>query len=159
MKCMTIDIETRSDRDLKKCGVYAYADSPYFDITLVSLSVDGGEVQTVDLASGETLPDAFLKALVDESIIKQAFNVQFERVCLSIWLHRNYPEMFHSYSISEDSVGDYLSPVGWHCTMIHCRTLALPSTLADAGKALHIEQQKMTEGKTLIKYFVYPMKL
>ena len=156
MNNMTIDIETRSDRDLTKCGVYAYADSPYFAITLVSLSVDGGAVQTYDLANGETLPDAMLHALVNESVIKQAFNVQFERVCLSKYLRTHYPEIFRSYSISEDSVSDYLSPVGWHCTMIHCRTLALPSTLADAGKALHIEQQKMTEGKALIKYFCVP---
>ena len=156
MNNMTIDIETRSDRDLTKCGVYAYADSPYFAITLVSLSVDGGAVQTYDLANGETLPDAVLHALVNESVIKQAFNVQFERVCLSKYLRTHYPEIFRSYSISEDSVSDYLSPVGWHCTMIHCRTLALPSTLADAGKALHIEQQKMTEGKALIKYFCVP---
>lgn len=156
MKHIFIDLETRSDVDLTKTGVYRYADSPYFDILLFAYSVDDSPVQVVDFACGEQLPDDILHALTDDTVIKHSFNASFERVCLSVWLRRNHPDVFRSYSISEDSVSDYLSPVGWHCTMIHCRTLALPSTLADAGKALHIEQQKMTEGKALIKYFCVP---
>lgn len=156
MKEMEIDIETQSDRDIAKCGVYAYADSPYFDILLFSYSVDGGEVQIIDLANSENIPDDILKALTDETIIKRAFNVNFERVCLSRYLAKNYPAYFQSYSINEDTVGDYLNPKGWHCTMIHSRTLGLPSSLAEVGKVLNLEQQKMTEGKTLIKYFCVP---
>ena len=82
--------------------------------------------------------------------------MNFERVCLSKYLREEYPQFFRSYSIDADTVGDYLSPVGWQCTMIHCRTLGLPSTLADAGAALKLEQQKMPEGKALIKYFCIP---
>lgn len=156
MNCIEIDLETRSDRDITKCGVYAYADSPYFAITLMSISVDGGEVQQYDFTAGDTVPEDILRALVDETVIKRAHNVNFERICLSKYLRDNYPHIFRSYNIPEDTVGDYLSPRGWHCTMIHCRTLALPSTLADAGAALKLEQQKMPEGKALIKYFCIP---
>ena len=156
MKNLEIDLETKSDRDITKCGVYAYVDSPYFAITLMSVSVDGGAVQLYDLANGDRVPDRILSALSDESVIKRAFNVNFERVCLSKYLREEYPQFFRSYSIDADTVGDYLSPVGWQCTMIHCRTLGLPSTLADAGAALKLEQQKMPEGKALIKYFCIP---
>ena len=156
MKTIEIDLETRSDRDITKCGVYAYADSPYFAITLMSVAIDDGAVQLYDLANGDRVPADILTALTDESVIKRAFNVQFERVCLSRYLREEYPQFFRSYSINEDTVGDYLSPVGWQCTMIHCRTLGLPSTLASAGAALKLEQQKMPEGKALIKYFCVP---
>ena len=97
-----------------------------------------------------------LNVLTDENVIKQAHNCNFERVCLSKYLRKNYPNIFQSYSISEDTVGNYLDPTGWHCTMIHCRYLGLPSSLADAGAVLKIEQQKMTEGKALIKFFCVP---
>ena len=156
MKQITIDLETKSDRDITKCGVYAYADSPYFDILLFSYSIDDGEVQIIDLANGEKIPDDILKALTDETIIKQAFNVNFERVCLSRYLAKNYPAYFQDYSVGEDTVGNYLNPKSWHCTMIHSRTLGLPSSLAEVGKILNLEQQKMTEGKALIKYFCVP---
>ncbi len=156
MKTLEIDLETRSDRDITKCGVYAYVDSPYFAITLMSVSVDGGAVRLYDLANGDRVPDHILSALSDENVVKRAFNVNFERVCLSKYLREEYPQFFRSYSIDADTVGDYLSPVGWQCTMIHCRTLGLPSTLADAGAALKLEQQKMPEGKALIKYFCIP---
>ena len=156
MKELEIDIETKSDRDITKCGVYAYADSPYFDILLFSYSIDSSEVQSVDVANNEKIPDDILKALTDEAIIKRAFNVNFERVCLSRYLAKNYPSFFQSYSIKEDTVGNHLSPVNWHCTMIHCRTLGLPSSLAEVGKVLNLEQQKMAEGKALIKYFCVP---
>ena len=156
MKTLEIDLETRSDRDITKCGVYAYVDSPYFAVTLMSVAVDGGAVQLYDLANGDCVPENILSALVDESVVKRAFNVNFERVCLSKYLREEYPQIFRSYSIDADTVGDYLSPVGWQCTMIHCRTLGLPSTLASAGAALKLEQQKMPEGKALIKYFCVP---
>ena len=153
---ITIDIETKSDKDIAKCGVYAYADSPYFDILLFAYSVDGQPVQVVDTANGEEIPENILAALADENVIKRAFNVNFERVCLSKYLRENYPQYFQSYSIAEDTVGDYLDPKGWHCSMIHARTLGLPSSLAEVGSVLGIEQQKMTEGKALIKFFCTP---
>ena len=156
MKTLEIDIECKSDIDLTKAGVYRYADSPYFAIMLMSVAIDDGAVQLYDLANGDRVPDEILSALTDESVIKRAFNVQFERVCLSRYLHEEYPQIFRSYSIDADTVGDYLSPVGWQCTMIHCRTLGLPSTLSSAGAALKLEQQKMPEGKALIKYFCVP---
>ena len=153
---ITIDIETRSDKDISKCGVYAYTDTPYFDILLFAYSIDGQPVQVVDTANGEEIPENILAALVDENVIKKAFNVNFERVCLSKYLRKNYPQYFQSYSIDEDTVGDFLNPESWHCSMIHARTLGLPSSLAEVGKVLGIEQQKMTEGKALIKFFCVP---
>ena len=153
---ITIDIETKSDKDISKCGVYAYTDTPYFDILLFAYSIDGQPVQVVDMANGEEIPENVLAALVDENVIKIAFNVNFERVCLSKYLRKNYPQYFQSYSIDEDTVGDFLNPESWHCSMIHARTLGLPSSLAEVGKVLGIEQQKMTEGKALIKFFCVP---
>jgi len=153
---ITIDIETKSDKDISKCGVYAYTDTPYFDILLFAYSIDGQPVQVVDMANGEEIPENVLAALVDENVIKRAFNVNFERVCLSKYLRKNYPQYFQSYSIDEDTVGDFLNPESWHCSMIHARTLGLPSSLAEVGKVLGIEQQKMTEGKALIKFFCVP---
>ena len=153
---ITIDIETRSDKDISKCGVYAYTDTPYFDILLFAYSIDGQPVQVVDMANGEEIPENVLAALVDENVIKRAFNVNFERVCLSKYLRKNYPQYFQSYSIDEDTVGDFLNPESWHCSMIHARTLGLPSSLAEVGKVLDIEQQKMTEGKALVKFFCVP---
>lgn len=100
---ITIDIETKSDKDITKCGVYAYADSPYFDILLFAYSVDGQPVKVIDTANGEEIPAFILSALADEKIIKRAFNVNFERVCLSRYLQKNYPQYFQSYSINEDT--------------------------------------------------------
>lgn len=153
---ITIDIETKSDKDISKCGIYAYTDTPYFDILLFAYSIDGQPVQVVNMANGEEIPENVLAALVDENVIKRAFNVNFERVCLSKYLRKNYPQYFQSYSIDEDTVGDFLNPESWHCSMIHARTLGLPSSLAEVGKVLGIEQQKMTEGKVLVKFFCVP---
>ena len=153
---ITIDIETKSDKDIAKCGVYAYADSPYFDILLFAYSVDGQPVQVIDTANVEEIPENILAAIADENVIKRAFNVNFERVCLSKYLRENYSQYFQSYSIAEDTVGSYLDPKSWHCSMIHARTLGLPSSLAEVGSVLVIEQQKMTEGKALIKFFCTP---
>ena len=108
------------------------------------------------MANNEEIPENLLAALSDENVIKRAFNCNFERICLSKYLRENDPQYFQSYSISEDTVGDYLSPENWHCSMIHARTLGLPSSLAEVGKVLGIEQQKMTEGKALIKFFCVP---
>ena len=153
---ITIDIETKSDKDISKCGIYAYTDTPYFDILLFAYSIDEQPVQVVDMANGEEIPESILAALADENVVKRAFNVNFERVCLSKYLRKNYPQYFQSYSIDEDTVGDFLNPESWHCSMIHARTLGLPSSLAEVGKVLGIEQQKMTEGKALVKFFCVP---
>ena len=153
---ITIDIETRSDKGISKCGVYAYTDTPYFDILLFAYSIDGQPVQVMDTANGEEIPENVLAALADENVVKRAFNCNFERVCLSKYLRENYPQYFQSYSIDEDTVGDFLNPESWHCSMIHARTLGLPSSLAEVGKVLGIEQQKMTEGKALVKFFCVP---
>lgn len=151
-----IDLETKSDIDIAKSGVYRYADSPYFDILLVAYSVDDAPVQVVDLASGERLPEEILNALTDDRIQKHAFNASFERVCLSVWLRRNYPERFVSYGSPEDACGNYLSPNAWRCTMVAAAYLGLPLSLAGVGAVLQLQQQKLSEGKALIRYFCMP---
>lgn len=108
IKTISIDIETFSDVDLQKCGVYKYVQSHVFEVLLFGYSINGAAVQVVDLAQGESIPDEILKALTDDTVLKWAFNAQFERVCLSAYLKKHYPQYFSSYSISEDSVGDYL---------------------------------------------------
>ena len=151
-----IDLETKSDIDIAKSGVYRYADSPYFDILLFAYSVDDAPVQVVDLACGEQLPEEILNALMDDRIQKHAFNASFERVCLSVWLRRNYPECFISYGLPEDACGNYLSPKAWRCTMVAAAYLGLPLSLAGVGAVLQLQQQKLSEGKALIRYFCVP---
>ena len=156
MKKLMIDLETKSDIDLAKAGVYRYADSPYFGLLLFAYSVDDAPVQVVDLASGEQLPEEILNALTDDRIQKHAFNASFERVCLSVWLRRNYPERFVSYGSPEDACGNYLSPKAWRCTMVAAAYLGLPLSLAGVGAVLQLQQQKLSEGKVLIRYFCVP---
>lgn len=158
MTKLSIDIETYSDVELKKCGVYKYVQSPNFEILLFGYSVDGETVRVVDLAQGEEIPDKIIDALTDETVTKWAFNSQFERICLSEYLRRCYPQKFISYSIEEDTVGDYLSPVSWKCTMTWSAYMGLPLSLEGAGKVLGLSEQKLKEGKELIRYFCVPCK-
>ena len=155
---LSIDVETFSDVDLKKCGVYKYAESPDFEILLFGVSVDGGEVTVYDLASGATVPEDIIQALADDSVIKWAYNASFERVCLSVWLRRNYPQYFSSYSIEEDTVRNYLDPTSWRCSLVWGAYMGLPLSLDGIGKVLKLENQKMAEGKALIRYFCVPCK-
>ena len=155
---LEIDIESFSSVDLKKCGVYKYAESPDFEILLFGVSVDGGEVTVYDLASGDTVPEEIIRALSDDSVIKWAYNTSFERVCLSVWLRRNYPQYFSSYSIEEDTVRNYLDPSSWRCSLVWGAYMGLPLSLEGIGKVLKLENQKMTEGKALIRYFCVPCK-
>ena len=155
---LSIDLETFSDVDLKKCGVYKYASSPNFEILLFGVSVDGGEVTVYDLVSGDTVPEEIIRALSDDSVIKWAYNASFERVCLSVWLRRNYPQYFSSYSIEEDTVRNYLDPSSWRCSLVWGAYMGLPLSLEGIGKVLKLENQKMAEGKALIRYFCVPCK-
>lgn len=155
---LSIDVETFSNVDLKKCGVYKYAESPDFEILLFGVSVDGGEATVYDLASGDTVPEEIIQALADDSVIKWAYNASFERVCLSVWLRRNYPQYFSSYSIEEDTVRNYLDPSSWRCSLVWGAYMGLPLSLEGIGKVLKLENQKMTEGKALIRYFCVPCK-
>ena len=155
---LSIDLETFSDVDLKKCGVYKYAESPDFEILLFGVSVNGGEVTVYDLASGDTVPEGIIRALADDSVIKWAYNASFERVCLSVWLRRNYPQHFSSYSIEEDTVRNYLDPSSWRCSLVWGAYMGLPLSLEGIGKVLKLENQKMAEGKALIRYFCVPCK-
>ena len=137
---MGIDIETYSSAPLPKCGVYRYCDAPDFEILLFSYAFDDEPVQTIDLASSETLPKEAISALGDPNIIKAAYNAQFERVCLSRYL------------------GHWLDPHQWRCTMVMAAYLTLPGRLADAAVALGTTEKKMEEGKDLIRYFSVPCK-
>lgn len=155
---LSIDLETFSSVDLSKCGVYKYAESDDFEILLFGVSVNGKESVVYDLAQGETIPIEIIKALVDDTVTKWAFNANFERVCLSVWLARYYPQYFRSYSIDEDTVGAYLDPHAWKCSMVWSAYMGLPLSLAGTGVVLGLEEQKLKEGKDLIKYFCVPCK-
>ena len=154
MENLSIDLETFSSVDLKKCGVYKYAESDDFEILLFGYSVDGSEVKVVDLAQGETIPDAVLSALTDETVTKWAFNAQFERVCLSRYLRDKGINV--NPSQTGKSEGLFLNPCSWHCTMIWSATLGLPMSLENVGAVLGLDKQKLTSGKNLIKYFCLP---
>ena len=139
-RVLGIDIETFSDVDLIKCGVYAYADSPAFEVLLFAYSFDGGETRVIDLAQGEELPGEVAEAVFDGSVVKTAFNANFERTCLSKYF------------------GRYLPPDSWHCSAVQAAVLALPRSLEDVGAVLGLDEQKMKEGRELIRYFCVPCK-
>jgi DNA polymerase len=146
MHVISIDIETFSDIDLGKCGVYRYAESPSFDILLFSYSMDDGQIKPIDLAGGEKLPEEIINALMDESIIKTAFNANFERVCLMKYLCRVLGKEV------------YLDPSSWRCSEVQAAMLGLPLHLEGVAQVLQLEEQKMSEGKALIRYFCMPCK-
>ena len=139
-RVLSADIETFSDVDLIKCGVYTYADSPAFEILLFAYSFDGGETQIIDLAQGEQLPAEVEEAIFDVSVTKTAYNANFERTCLSKYF------------------GRYIPPESWHCSAVQAAMLALPRSLEDVGRVLGLDEQKMKEGKELIRYFCVPCK-
>lgn len=139
-----MDVETYSSEDLRKSGVYRYCEAPDFEILLFAYSVDDGDVQLADLASGEKLPNEIIKALTDDTIIKWAWHANFERICLSRYLR--------DLSI----INGFLSPEGWRCDMVWAATLGLPFSLEGAGAVLGLDKQKLTEGKELIRYFCKP---
>lgn len=158
IKYMSLDLETRSSADITKSGVYKYAESPDFEILLFGVSVNGGPVAVYDLASGDNIPEEIIKALSDDSVTKWAYNASFERVCLSVWLRRNYPQYFSSYSIDGDPVQQYLDPALWKCTLVWAAYNGLPLSLDKVGAVLGFEEQKLKEGKDLIRYFCMPSK-
>lgn len=158
MKTLHLDLETYSSTDLSKCGVYKYVQAQDFEILLFGYSIDDGDVRVIDLAQGERIPNNIIKALSDENIIKWAYNANFERICLSEYLRRYYETDFISYSVNEDTVGDYLNPKGWKCSMVWSAYMGLPLSLAGVGSILGLEEQKLSEGKELIRYFCMPCK-
>ena len=158
MKEMSIDLETYSDVNITKCGAYKYAEFDEFEILLFGVSVDGGPVKVYDLACGDTIPEEILAALSDENVTKWAFNASFERICLSNWLKKHRPDYFIGYSIPEDPAGQYLDPASWKCTMIWSAYMGLPLSLEGVGAVLKLQDQKLKEGKDLIRYFCSPCK-
>ena len=140
MPILSIDIETYSDVDLTKCGVYAYSDSPNFEILLFAYAFDEKPTQIVDFACGEQLPERVLAALEDPAVTKAAFNAQFERTCISKYLGRK------------------LSPEGWQCTAVQSAMLALPLSLDNVGEVLNIQRKKLKEGADLVRFFSMPCK-
>ena len=136
---LSLDLETYSDIDLGKCGLYRYVEGD-FHILLCAYAFDDGPVQVVDLASGETLPQDVIDAIRDPTIIKAAWNAQFERVCLSKYL------------------GVPLSPDSWQCSMVWAASLSLPLKLKTAAEVLKTGEQKDDAGERLIRYFSVPCK-
>jgi len=157
MKSLSIDIETKSGVDLARCGVYRYSEDPLFDILLFGVSVDGNPATVFDLACGEVLPEDILQALVDESVTKWAYNASFERICISAWLRKHHPALVSGYGNDGESL-PYLNPVSWRCTMVWSAYLGLPLSLANVGKILKLENQKLREGSDLIRYFCSPCR-
>lgn len=158
MKELSLDLETYSSVNLGKAGVYCYAGSPDFEILLLGVSVDGGQVEVYDLASGDTVPDEIIGAIAGNEVIKWSFNASFERICLSCWIKKYYPEYFMSYGIPEDTVNNYMSPESWRCSMVLSAYNGLPQSLERVGEVLGFDRQKLKEGKDLIRYFCMPCK-
>ncbi len=158
IKNLSLDLETKSSVDIGKAGAYKYAESPDFEILLFGVSVNHGPITVYDLACGDTVPEEIIAALSDDRVTKWAYNASFERVCLSVWLRRNYPDHFRSYSIPGDPVQNYLDPTSWKCTLVWAAYNGLPLGLEKVGAVLGFEEQKLKEGKDLIKYFCCPCK-
>lgn len=148
MKSLSIDIETFSSEDLIRSGAYRYAEAPDFRVLLFGYRADDGEFSVCDLESGAALPAPVLQALLDDSVIKWAFNAAFERICLTRYLR----------DLGLLKNGEFLSPSSWRCSMVWCGYLGLPMSLAGAGAALGLDKQKLAEGKSLIRFFCKPAK-
>lgn len=140
MPVLAIDIETYSEVDLTKSGVYAYADSDGFEILLFAYAFDEEPTAVVDLKCGEQLPQRVLNALANPGVTKTAFNATFERTCLSKYLCV------------------FLQPLSWQCTAVQAAMLALPLSLEGVGEVLDIERKKLKEGADLVRYFSFPCK-
>ena len=158
IKNLSLDLETKSSVDISKAGAYKYAESPDFEILLFGVSVNHGPITVYDLACGDTVPEEIIAALSDDRVTKWAYNASFERVCLSVWLRRNYPQYFRTYSIPGDPVQNYLDPASWKCTLVWAAYNGLPLGLEKVGAVLGFEEQKLKEGKDLIKYFCCPCR-
>ena len=158
MQTLSIDIETYSSISLQKSGVYRYVEAPDFEILLFGYSVDSGPVQVIDLACGEKIPEAVMEALTDDTVIKWAFNANFERICLSQHLKNLGISLdpFHDNHPLSTECARYLNPESWRCSMIWSATMGLPLSLEGVGVVLGLEKQKLTEGKDLIKFFCQP---
>ena len=140
MSILGIDIETYSEVDLPKCGVYAYAEHPSFEILLFAYAFDDEETRVVDLKCGEPLPTRVLDALTNPAITKAAFNAAFERTCIGRYL------------------GKRLDAAQWQCTAVQSAMLALPLSLEGVGEVLGIGRKKLKEGGDLVRYFSLPRK-
>lgn len=140
MRILSIDIETYSSVDLVKSGVYPYTEAPDFEILLFAYAWDDGPVEVIDLTEVEDLPEDVMNALTDPSVIKTAFNANFERTCIA-----------KHFDIECD-------PAQWQCTAVHAAYLGLPGNLDGVAKCLKLEAQKDTKGKNLIRYFSVPCK-
>lgn len=158
IKNLSLDLETKSSVDIAKCGVYKYSESPDFEILLFGVSVNHGPITVYDLACGDKVPEEIIAALPDDRVTKFAYNAAFERVCLSVWLRKNYPQHFRTYSVRGDPVQNYLDPSSWKCTMVWAAYNGLPLGLDKVGAVLGFEEQKLKEGKDLIKYFCCPCR-
>ncbi len=146
IETLSIDLETFCDVDIRKSGVYRYAEDDSFDILLIAVSINHNPVVVYDLTK-EDLPDTILEAILDDTILKWAFHATFERVCLSNWIKKRYPDKLSQ---------DFLSPNSWRCTMIWSAYLGLPLSLEGVGAVLKLNQQKLSGGKDLIRYFCIP---
>lgn len=160
MQTLSLDLETYSDVDLVKCGVYRYCESPNFEILLFGCAVDDGDVQVIDLARGEKIPEEILAALTDDTVTKWAFNANFERICLSHYLRDQgvYLAPFHDRHPLSGECAQFLDPAGWKCSMVLAAYNGLPFSLKDVGKVLNLGEQKLDEGKALVRYFSMPCK-
>ena len=126
MKELSIDIECYSEVDLRKTGVYRYAEDESFEILLVAVSIDNGPVIVYDLTN-EDLPKNIIDAIVSDEVIKWAFNANFERVCFSNWLKRCHSDLL---------TDGFLSPTSWRCSMIWSAYMGLPLSLEGVGSIL-----------------------
>ena len=140
MKTLAIDIETYSSIDLRACGAYRYAEAPDFEILLFAYAFDEDPVKVIDLAQGEPIPSHVISALTDPTVIKTAFNANFERVCLAKHFDMELP------------------PEQWRCTAVHALMMGLPGSLDGVAKALRLDDQKDAKGQYLIRYFSVPCK-
>ena len=147
-KVMHLDIETFSSVDISS-GVYKYAESEDFDILLFAYAYDDEPVTVLDLTK-QRLPIQIVKDILSPRVLKKAHNAQFERICLSSYLKKNYPTFD----------GSYLSPKSWYCTMVHATMCGLPASLKQVGEALKLseDQKKLGTGDHLIAYFCKPCK-
>jgi len=167
VKSISIDVESYSSADLARSGVFRYAESPDFEILLFGYSVDGGDVNVIDLANGEEIPADIIAALTDENVEKWAHNSTFERICLSRYIRDNIVgdapwasrgAYYNTEIGTPKGLHPYINPRSWRCSMVWSAYMGLPLSLEGVGAVLKLEERKLRGGKELIRYFCQPCK-
>jgi len=143
------DIETYSGVDIKKAGLYKYAQSPDFEILMAAWALDNDPVHITEDPTAHGVEGSFLGWLTSEDVLVHAYNAVFEWYCLCQYMKRiGYPH-------DPEALLRRM-----RCTMAHGLYCGYPAGLSAIGEAIGLpqEKKKLGVGMSLIRTFCVPQK-